>query len=1095
MSTEQVSLEKSLQAYRVLHAPATESWKRSTWNPDVYEHDDLLACSQSQRDLFLSHAAECTITIASHITARSGTPSSLSDFVHILTDPSKKAIAKMSRPVIYSTDNGERPIGIAAFDLWNGFQVIDMDIKNTGVALRLKAIIFDKLHKCNWFFGVALSSSGAGLHVYTKISIPEGADRDKKRALYLANFRHKYSFVYLACLDEMTSLELTAEDLKKYMDLAMFKPAQGAFIGYDPHPLISTRFFEDFIYICYDNVEDLGHPEVDWITHPDLKSVFSRWEWFDHEDVSSTPSATVTDAGKVPTTITTRTHYKHTDRWRLANTLVKLYGLERGTQLMRQVCASTVPTKELRADCVTAARHNKPIDIWAVNRLNTNHGFSIKIDLQATTTSEQELYASIEQLSNPNIIKPSAHYVEHTLKKSQYLSDLIPTLKKTFGRITLLEAGPGLGKTEMVKELVATGLKIMMVMPFTSTIKSKVEKNPAWYYSYGTRAPKLSVSGGLALTLDKYSHLSNIEIAAAGFDYIFIDESHLLFMSEYRPIMARVVQMISNSEVPIVLMSGTPSGELVFFPDITHIYVQREEGRSKELQVHLVDTPEASVYSMCKAMATDVADGRRVLYPTNEGMSHAKTIEAGVNYFLRIDHARFDAPAKIKYYKKSEIGELFMDDINFAATIKDIDVLMCTSYLSVGVDIHDKYNFVIYFGDLFTAAEIDQWSNRLRNRDLHIKLFVAKRDRSGNPRYLHKYKPINFTISDEELMDVHSLVQICNNMADRARTSGSKYNSIVHSIIQSNYFIEYDEDTGRYSLNDTAYKIVMFERKYREYAQQLPVIMRGMKAYGYAVHVVDEGVFAADAHVLAEMKEIMTAARSLNADVNNEYVRELLDLMSEDRLALYKDVLAGKMDIRKAATWREDLESGTMYVKSSEVFDKVAPVVISLSRYYSTDTIRDMFASVEENGRYNFAAINRIRALVYIVSSREAQRLDLPIEQFIVAAGDFIDSHSTCTKSQLQQFLNNFVHKYAASESHGNIDVLRSELTMTKITACFEKIFKCLIEPVKMRGSFKLRKFELLWTKKQYASSSSIPCVLSDFMAELIESFGCEQKI
>ena len=64
----------------------------------------------------------------------------------------------------------------------------------------------------------------------------------------------------------------------------MFKPQQGAFIGYDEHPLINTGFFEDFIYINFDNIEGVGHPDIDWVTYPDLKEIFKRWEWFETED-------------------------------------------------------------------------------------------------------------------------------------------------------------------------------------------------------------------------------------------------------------------------------------------------------------------------------------------------------------------------------------------------------------------------------------------------------------------------------------------------------------------------------------------------------------------------------------------------------------------------------------------------------------------------------------------------------------------------------------------------------------------------------------------------------------------------------------------
>ena len=81
------------------------------------------------------------------------------------------------------------------------------------------------------------------------------------------------------------------------MDLSMFKPQQGAFIGYDEHPLINTHFFEDFIYICFDNVEEIGHPEIDWVTYPDLREVFRRWEWFE-DDEGDAPEVNVLDSGE-----------------------------------------------------------------------------------------------------------------------------------------------------------------------------------------------------------------------------------------------------------------------------------------------------------------------------------------------------------------------------------------------------------------------------------------------------------------------------------------------------------------------------------------------------------------------------------------------------------------------------------------------------------------------------------------------------------------------------------------------------------------------------------------------------------------------------
>ena len=54
-------------------------------------------------------------------------------------------------------------------------------------------------------------------------------------------------------------------------------------------------------------------------------------------------------------------------------------------------------------------------------------------------------------------------------------------------------------------------------------------------------------------------------------------------------------------------------------------------------------------------------------------------------------------PKEIKtfYYKKANFGQKSMDDINYEKSIKGNDLIMCSSYLSVGVDICGKYKFAI----------------------------------------------------------------------------------------------------------------------------------------------------------------------------------------------------------------------------------------------------------------------------------------------------------------------------------------------------------------------------------------------------------------
>ena len=148
--SQNISLEKSLQAYRVLAAPAKLSWKQH-YADEEFSSPDRLLCDEYEQNQFSNRLKECSITICDSITAREGSACTLIDLVDLLNSPSNKNITKSKRKVLYSTSNGIRPIGKKAFELWNGFQVIVMDIKNAEMAQQLKAHIFNSLYKCNWF--------------------------------------------------------------------------------------------------------------------------------------------------------------------------------------------------------------------------------------------------------------------------------------------------------------------------------------------------------------------------------------------------------------------------------------------------------------------------------------------------------------------------------------------------------------------------------------------------------------------------------------------------------------------------------------------------------------------------------------------------------------------------------------------------------------------------------------------------------------------------------------------------------------------------------------------------------------------------------
>ncbi len=1079
------SLEKTLQAYRVMNTPTELSWK-THWVNDTFEYDNYFDCSEEDKIRFNKRLDECDITICDNIKQVNGNVYKLTKLVSLINDKNNKNISKVNRKVIYSTANGERPIGSKAFSLWNGFQVIDMDIKDKGIAQKLKSWIFDHLKKCNWFLGVTLSSSGQGLHVYTKIAINESDEDDleRKKILFITNFRHKYSYVYIVSVAGCEKFGYTKDDVIRWMDLAMFKPQQGAFIGYDEHPLINTKFFEDFIYVNFD-VDSIN---TDWVTHPDLQEIFRRFEWFnkDTEDLR----VEIREAKDLEFDTKNKIHYKHQERWRLANTLVKLYGVEKGYRYLRMICSNAIRDKELQADCITASRHDKPVDVWAINRLNSQHGFKIKMNIQASQIDESEIYASIDNISNPTIIRESNNLKTFHITSKQYLGDIKWELLNSLGKITLIEAGAGVGKTEMVKSLVRDGKKVVMVMPFTSTIKSKIEGDEDWLYAYGNHKVRLDKYPGVALTIDKFSKLNIMDVKAMGYDYIFIDESHLMFQSEYRPVMSKVIEMIRNTEVPIILMSGTPSGELIFFPDIVHLKIDKDDTRKKEFHVFFTQNNKDLRLYMCRSMARDIANGQRILFPTNKGTMFSKEIKSTVQYFLEKDHFIFDE-VNLQYYKKSNVGEKFMDDVNFKKTIKKTQILMCSSYLSVGVDILDKFKFSIYFDDLMMPQEIEQFANRLRSNDLYINLYVSKTDSEGNSKNINKYKEMNFKLNDEEIKNIHSILRICNSMIER-NPSEYKYNSLISSIISENKFIEYNEIDNKYYLNEIAYKTIYFERKYREYVQQLPVLMKGMKAYGYLLSSKDLDEFKTDdKESLREIENLSKTAHDEQVKLNTQHIIELMDLITENRLSLYKEVMEGKYEIKKCPEWKEDVENKIMFVKNIEVFEKVIPIFTSMSKMFTIEDIRDIFNFCKnKNGSFNFAAIQRIKTLINITYNSKINRLDLPIQKFMEDVYNFIEL-KIVNKNEISKFIREFSTKYAMEASSQDVVITRAVLTMKKINETFTNIFKCLVEVSKpnKQGNVKLKKVELLWKEKeQYGNHMDDKIyILAEFLDNNIE--------
>ena len=356
-----------------------------------YSSNNYTECTEDeQEDFFYDQLQFIETLVVNSIYEKTGIIWNWGDIYKLMKDPSYKNVEKIKRKVVYSSSTNQRPIGDMSYNVWNGLQIIDIDIKDEALALNLKQVLFEELKQYNWFLGCCISASGKSCHVWTKIT-PISIETNARHIEYVCNFRHKYSYIYIVLMKYSKQFGYTKDDILRYMDMAMCKPQQGIFISSDNNALLNTNFKDLRLDVNFESAFHSGVTSIDWITHPDLKDIFHKLEWFntetkEDENIEITNISGINDRDISKST--GRRHYKHAQRWQLANTLTSIYGEDKAFQIMCDICEGT-PKQELRGDVKTASIHNKPISIWAVKELNKNHGFKLKIKADKESIAER----------------------------------------------------------------------------------------------------------------------------------------------------------------------------------------------------------------------------------------------------------------------------------------------------------------------------------------------------------------------------------------------------------------------------------------------------------------------------------------------------------------------------------------------------------------------------------------------------------------------------------------------------------------------------------------------------------------------------------
>lgn len=238
------------------------------------------------------------------------------------------------------------------------------------------------------------------------------------------------------------------------------------------------------------------------------------------------------------------------------------------------------------------------------------------------------------------------------------------------------------------------------------------------------------------------------------FDYICIDESHLLFTSSYRiettsNAVKRLKELYYYSSndpfaAKILLFTGTSTGEYVHFSKIGNFITFRKKSHTKRMEFLICDDTLDALTRLSAKAADLINTGYKLLIPTNKGEIYSEKVIGMVEYLLGRN-------VKYGYYKRSNSEEEICRMINEQNTVGDYDIVFCSNYLSVGVDIVDKCEFASIYLGAFSGYEIEQFNARIRRTGIRSVYCLPTNDSSGHTNILLMEEPnLVLKLTDED---------------------------------------------------------------------------------------------------------------------------------------------------------------------------------------------------------------------------------------------------------------------------------------------------------------------------------------------------------
>lgn len=970
-----------------------------------------------------------------------------------ITNPNLKGIDKATRQQIYTTYDGTRP-DKESYYKWNGLQVYDIDLKewklkdgSHGNVNLLKNKLFELLTEFHWFLWICTSASGNGIHIYTKVSPPHHVYLEAEKNEYISaywyfvNYITKLSIVYdvLNRLNNIPNnhIEFPNEDFEiKFVDNTVGRITSGIRLTHDENVLVNPNFLDLHPAVMLSQTFDGFNvqEEINKIFLRDSKAnnkfigkinddlVVGKLEEFEKKKFEKDTPIDLTKfislGGDISNIIPlNRNQINYVTRYNVCNTLAAMFGKE-GLPIAHRLLDSE--------NCRNVGEINSFYSCALTNKKTaTKVGIEILKKYGIIKTVETEVKEVLDDKYKAYIKKQieqalDNHMEDYTFKlnKNQYLGDLNEQLVSMIysNKINFIFSPAGSGKTQWILKLAREGKKILLVLPFISVIQNKVESDKdlmdIFECYYGTKDIKQIDYGINAVTtFDKFSK-ANYEKLSKIYDYICIDESHLLFTSSYRiETTSNVVKklkelfFISSNDpfaAKLCLFTGTETGESYFFGKVANIIRVSKPSLLKEMEFLICNDQLDAVTRLASKADTLLREGYKLLIPTNKGDIYSEKLIGMIQYL-------YDGKIKYGYYKRSNTEQEICRLINDKNTTGDYNIIFCSNYLSVGVDINDKdQKFAsLYLGN-FSGYEIEQFNARIRKTGIKSIYCVTTNNSDGTTNDVLLEEPsLVLRITDDEKLFFLDDKEIANAKTEFLVT----YDPVLRRIITPGFSLL----NGKFAFNLEEYELVSFENKYSECMQHPIKVARELAKYGYKITVSTE-FEGLGLSMQEELKKIgIASAKEEKIRKHNILVGTFLELIDNNTYKNqhgleFSDVIEFIMKHTDMIQEERDLvdDKGipcnlkidfdifstptAIFVRSKEALEKMIGYARYLIKRYSKTKAKELLLRyVTEEGILEQKKFKRAINLLKLVEASDANELSEPITRTLEKIYEFVD--------------------------------------------------------------------------------------------------------